>query len=109
MRVTAAALSLNVPDVEASADFVRRHLGFATAMEADGFVSLSRPDTGFDPDYVARRAADGRARARSRAGLRAADQSSTRCGATPRPVIAAAPQRAANCTAAAWPIPAASA
>lgn len=37
MRVTAAALSLNVPDVEASAGFVGRHLGFATEMEADGW------------------------------------------------------------------------
>lgn len=71
MRVTAAALSLNVPDVEASADFVRRHLGFLTEMEADGFVSLSRPDTGFNlvflrtglasfkPERLRERTADG--------------------------------------------------
>ncbi|MFC0674595.1 VOC family protein [Brachybacterium hainanense] len=52
MQITASALSLNVPDVAASADFVRRHFGFVEAMSADGFVSLSRPDAGFHLIYL---------------------------------------------------------
>lgn len=48
MRVTASAVSLNVADVEASAAFAKRHLGFVEAMSADGFVSLSRDDVGFN-------------------------------------------------------------
>lgn len=47
MRITGSALSLNVPDVEASAAWVRAHLGFSTAMEADGFCSLAHPRSGF--------------------------------------------------------------
>lgn len=47
MHVTASALSLNVPDVKASAAWARQHLGFTTAMEADGFCSLAHPDAGF--------------------------------------------------------------
>lgn len=43
MHVTATALSLNVPDVEASATFARTHFGFTEAMSADGFVSLEHP------------------------------------------------------------------
>jgi catechol 2,3-dioxygenase-like lactoylglutathione lyase family enzyme len=45
VQITATTLSLNVPDVEASATFARDHLGYTTAMEADGFVSLSHPDS----------------------------------------------------------------
>lgn len=48
MQVTAAAISINVPDVEASAAFVREHFGFREEMSADGFVSLTRPDVGFN-------------------------------------------------------------
>lgn len=48
MHVTAAAISLNVNDVEASAAFAKRHFGFTEAMAADGFVSLKRPDVGFN-------------------------------------------------------------
>ena len=48
MRITASALSLNVPDVTASADFLKRHFGFSEAMAADGFVSLARDDAGFN-------------------------------------------------------------
>jgi catechol 2,3-dioxygenase-like lactoylglutathione lyase family enzyme len=48
MRVTASAISLNVPDVEASAAFATRHFGFVEAMAADGFVSLTRDDVGFN-------------------------------------------------------------
>ena len=42
MRITASAVSLNVDDPVASADFVKEHLGFQEEMAADGFVSLSR-------------------------------------------------------------------
>ncbi|MBN8229358.1 VOC family protein [Corallococcus macrosporus] len=52
MRVTASAVSLNVADVEASAAFLKRHFGFTEAMAADGFVSLSRPDVGFNVIYL---------------------------------------------------------
>ena len=48
MRITGAALSLNVDDVEASAQFARTHLGFTDAMSADGFVALTHPDLGFN-------------------------------------------------------------
>ncbi len=52
MLVTASAVSLDVADPQASADFARTHLGFGTDMEADGFVSLSRPDVGFQLIYL---------------------------------------------------------
>jgi catechol 2,3-dioxygenase-like lactoylglutathione lyase family enzyme len=48
MTITASALSLNVADPAASAEFATRHLGFAEDMSADGFVSLSRADAGFN-------------------------------------------------------------
>ena len=48
MHVTASAISLNVADVSASADFARTHFGFTEAMSADGFVSLERADVGFN-------------------------------------------------------------
>lgn len=48
MHVTQSAISLNVDDVEASAAFAKRHFGFSEAMAADGFVSLHRPDVGFN-------------------------------------------------------------
>jgi catechol 2,3-dioxygenase-like lactoylglutathione lyase family enzyme len=48
MTITASALSLNVADPVASAAFAERHLGFREEMSADGFVSLSRPDAGFN-------------------------------------------------------------
>ncbi|MDV7246462.1 MULTISPECIES: VOC family protein [Rhodococcus] len=47
MKVTASALSLNVADPTASADFAKTHLGFVEDMAADGFVSLKREDVGF--------------------------------------------------------------
>lgn len=52
MNITASALSLNVTDPEASAAFVRDHFGFQQEMAADGFVSLSRPDAGFNLIYL---------------------------------------------------------
>ncbi len=48
MKITASAISLNVDDVTASATFVKQHFGFSEEMSADGFVSLSRQDTGFN-------------------------------------------------------------
>ena len=52
MHVTSAAVSLNVADERASAEFLSGHFGFATEMEADGFVSLSRPDVGFNVIFL---------------------------------------------------------
>jgi catechol 2,3-dioxygenase-like lactoylglutathione lyase family enzyme len=52
VQVTASAVSLNVDDPEASANFVKRYLGFEEEMAADGFVSLSRPDAGFNLIYL---------------------------------------------------------
>ena len=46
MHISATALSLNVADPQASADFVREHLGFTEAMSDDGFVSMSHPTAG---------------------------------------------------------------
>jgi catechol 2,3-dioxygenase-like lactoylglutathione lyase family enzyme len=71
MKITASALSLNVADERASAQFARDHLGFVEDMADDGFVSLSRPDAGFNliflrtglktfkPEHLRGRAADG--------------------------------------------------
>ena len=48
MHITESALSLNVADVEASARWAERHLGFSPQMEADGFASLQHPEAGFN-------------------------------------------------------------
>jgi len=48
VKITASAISLNVDDVTASADFAKRHFGFTEEMAAEGFVSLSRVDVGFN-------------------------------------------------------------
>jgi len=48
VNVTASAISLNVTDVAASAEFAKTHFGFTQAMSADGFVSLERPEIGFN-------------------------------------------------------------
>jgi predicted enzyme related to lactoylglutathione lyase len=52
MTITASAISLNVEDPEASAAFAAEHLGFEREMAAEGFVSLSRPDAGFNLIYL---------------------------------------------------------
>lgn len=52
MKITASALSLNVPDPQASAKFLIDHFGFAEEMSADGFISLGRPDAGFNIIYL---------------------------------------------------------
>jgi catechol 2,3-dioxygenase-like lactoylglutathione lyase family enzyme len=48
VKITASAISLNVPDVATSAAFIKKHFGFREDMAADGFVSLSREDAGFN-------------------------------------------------------------
>ena len=53
MHVTQSAISLNVADVGASSSWVQQHLGFEVAMAAEGFVSLSHPDAGFNLVYLA--------------------------------------------------------
>jgi predicted enzyme related to lactoylglutathione lyase len=52
MQITASAISLNVADPEASATFLESVLGFQREMEADGFVSLGRPDAGFNVIFL---------------------------------------------------------
>ncbi|WP_406267187.1 VOC family protein [Nocardia sp. NBC_00881] len=52
MNITASAISLNVPDPQASAKFLVDHLGFEEKMSADGFVSLDRPDAGLNVIYL---------------------------------------------------------
>lgn len=53
MKITQSAISLNVPDVTASASWVKEHLGFSEDMAAEGFVSLSHPEAGFNLVYLA--------------------------------------------------------
>jgi len=52
VKVTSSAVSLNVPDERASAEFLIRHFGFAEEMATDGFVSLTRPDMGMNVIYL---------------------------------------------------------
>jgi catechol 2,3-dioxygenase-like lactoylglutathione lyase family enzyme len=71
MKITASAISLNVADEQSSAQFAQDHLGFVEELANDGFVSLSRPDAGFNliflrtglqtfkPDHLRGHAADG--------------------------------------------------
>jgi uncharacterized glyoxalase superfamily protein PhnB len=53
MNITASAISLNVRDVRASADWATKHLGFSEEMSAEGFCSLSHPKAGFNLIYLA--------------------------------------------------------
>jgi hypothetical protein len=43
MNIGQTAISLNVPDVDASATFAKSHFGYEEAMAAEGFVSLQHP------------------------------------------------------------------
>jgi uncharacterized glyoxalase superfamily protein PhnB len=52
MKITASAVALNVDDPLASAEFLKDHFGFVEEMATDGFVSLSRPDVGFNVIYL---------------------------------------------------------
>jgi uncharacterized glyoxalase superfamily protein PhnB len=46
VKINGTALSLNVADPTASAEFAERHFGFAAAMAGDGFISLHHPTAG---------------------------------------------------------------
>lgn len=52
MKITNSAISLNVTDEVASAEFLTKHFGFTTDMSADGFTSLTREDIGFNVIYL---------------------------------------------------------
>ena len=52
MNITATAISLNVAEPQASAEFLTRHVGHTVAMQADGFVSLNHPDGGPNVIYL---------------------------------------------------------
>jgi catechol 2,3-dioxygenase-like lactoylglutathione lyase family enzyme len=54
MQISSSAVSLNVEDVPASADWATRHLGFTEQMSADGFASLARDDAGFNLIFLRR-------------------------------------------------------
>ncbi|MBW5480534.1 VOC family protein [Streptomyces bambusae] len=45
MQIINTAICLTVDDVPASVSFLTSHFGFTEAMAADGFASLTRPDT----------------------------------------------------------------
>jgi uncharacterized glyoxalase superfamily protein PhnB len=53
VQITQTAVSLNVDDVEASADFARTHFGFTDAMAADGFASLAHLTAGVNLIFLA--------------------------------------------------------
>ncbi|WP_435771556.1 VOC family protein [Nocardioides sp. SYSU DS0651] len=71
MQINATAVSLNVPDIEASAGFATTHLGFRESGRADGYVALEHPTAGvnlvflvvglptFKPAEIAGRAGEG--------------------------------------------------
>lgn len=48
MNVTESAVSLNVPDIAASAAFARQHFGFVAEMDLPEVVSLRREGVGFN-------------------------------------------------------------
>ncbi|MET8875556.1 VOC family protein [Nocardia sp. NPDC004604] len=52
MNITASAISLNVADPQASAEFAIDHFGFTEQNSADGFVAIARPDAGFSICYL---------------------------------------------------------
>jgi uncharacterized glyoxalase superfamily protein PhnB len=52
LKITASALSATVADPEPSARFLEQTFGFEREMAADGFVSLTHPDVGFNVIYL---------------------------------------------------------
>lgn len=52
LNITASVISLNVPDARASGAFLEEHFGFTIEMAAEGFVSLGRPDAGFNVVFL---------------------------------------------------------
>lgn len=54
MTITASAVSLNVEDVSASADFLAAHFGFHEEMATDDLASLAHEDTGMNVIFLRR-------------------------------------------------------
>jgi len=54
MKITSAAVSLNVDDVPAASGFLVEHFGFREEMAADGFASLRRDDAGMNVVFLRR-------------------------------------------------------
>ena len=54
MKISSSAVSLTVDNVAASSAFLVDHFDFREEMAADGFVSLSRPDTGMNVVFLRR-------------------------------------------------------
>lgn len=54
MKISATAVSLNVDDAQASAQFLVDHFGFTVTMSADGFASLARDDAGASVVFLRR-------------------------------------------------------
>lgn len=52
MQIKATAVSLNVTDVAASAEFAKTHFGFTEAMSAAGFVSLAHPSAALNVIFL---------------------------------------------------------
>ncbi|MGW0173144.1 VOC family protein [Rhodococcus sp. NPDC003322] len=52
MKIAGTALSLNVADPAASAEFAKTHFGFTEAMADDGFVSLAHPAAGVNVIFL---------------------------------------------------------
>jgi uncharacterized glyoxalase superfamily protein PhnB len=53
MKITQSAISLNVANVAASAEFLKTHFGFVETMNVpDTVVSLTREDAGFNLIYL---------------------------------------------------------
>ncbi len=53
MQINQTAVSLNVDDVAASAEFACTHFGFTEQMAAEGFVSLAHPSAGVNVIFLA--------------------------------------------------------
>jgi uncharacterized glyoxalase superfamily protein PhnB len=54
VKITSAAVALNVDDVPASSAFLTEHFGFREEMAADGFASLARDDSGMQVIFLRR-------------------------------------------------------
>lgn len=54
MKINSSAVSLNVDDVNASSSFLTDHFGFREQIAADGFASLTRPDSGLKVIFLRR-------------------------------------------------------
>jgi uncharacterized glyoxalase superfamily protein PhnB len=52
MKILSSAVSLNVEDVPAASAFLQGHFGFTEQLAAEGFASLSRPDSGMNVIFL---------------------------------------------------------